>query len=155
MALDNANMVVRGYVTLHVPCRFSYLRIIRQSVMDLCARAGLSEFKAAQLEMAVDEACANIIEHSYGGETDDEKEARHPGIRINLMHCSDRVVIELLDRGKGFAFDQHPVIEPQQYVEGENQRGLGMFIIRSFVDDASYEPATRAGNCLRLTKMLR
>ncbi len=147
-------MVVRGYVTLHVPCRYSYLRIIRQSVMDLCARAGLTEFKAAQMEMAVDEACANIIEHSYGGETNDEKEPRHPGIRVNLMHCTDRIVVEMLDRGKGFAFEQQQTIEPQQYVESQNQRGLGMFIIRSFVDDVAYETGTRAGNCLRLTKML-
>ena len=153
--MDTSNLVVRGYVTLHVPCRFSYLRIIRQSVMDLCARAGLSEFKAAQMEMAVDEACANIIEHSYGGEADDEKEPLHPGIRVNLMHCADRIVVEMLDRGKGFVFEQQQVIEPQEYVESQNQRGLGMFIIKSFVDDVSYEPGTRAGNCLRLTKMLR
>ena len=155
MGTDEANLVVRGYVTLHVPCRYSYLRIIRQSVIDLCARAGMSELKSAQIEMAVDEACANIIEHSYGGEATDEEEKTHPGIRINLMHCTDRVIVELLDKGEGFAFDEHEVIEPKEYVESKNQRGLGMYIIKSFVDDVSYEPQTRGGHRLRLTKMLR
>ena len=155
MASVPENVTVRGYVTLHVPCRYSYLRTIRQSVMDLCARAGLSEFKAAQMEMATDEACASIIEHSYGGETDDTREPRHPGLRLNLLHYSDRIVVEILDRGKGIEFKPDPTGEPREFVEGSNQRGLGLYIIRSFVDDVSYEPGTRAGNCLRLTKMLR
>ena len=58
----NNNLAIEGFVTLHLPCRYSYLRMIRQSVLDISARAGLSEFKTAQLEMAVDEACANVIE---------------------------------------------------------------------------------------------
>ena len=154
MPIDNTKMVVRGFVTLHVPCRYSYLRIIRQSILDLCARAGLSELKAAQMEMAVDEACANIIEHSYGGETSPENEPKHPGIRINLIQGSDRVVVELLDHGEGFEFDAQQVIEPDQYMQQENQRGLGMFIIKRFVDDATYERGTRLGNVLRLTKLI-
>lgn len=155
MSSGPENLTVRGYVTLHVPCRYSYLRTIRQAVMDLCARAGLSEFKAAQVEMATDEACANIIEHSYGGETDDAREPRHPGIRLNLLHCTDRIVIEILDRGKGIEFQNKPDAEPREFVEGRDQQGLGLYIIRNFVDDVTYEPGTRAGNCLRLTKMLR
>lgn len=155
MSSGPENLTVRGYVTLHVPCRYSYLRTIRQAVMDLCARAGLSEFKAAQVEMATDEACANIIEHSYGGETDDTREPRHPGIRLNLLHCTDRIVIEILDRGKGINFHERPDAEPREFVESRDQQGLGLYIIRNFVDDATYEPGTRAGNCLRLTKMLR
>jgi serine/threonine-protein kinase RsbW len=154
MEFDDKGMVIRGFVTLHVPCRYSYLRIIRQSVMDLCARAGISEFKAAQMEMAVDEACANVIEHSYGGETDSENEPKHPGLRVNLMQSGDRIVVELLDHGKGFEFEQRDAINPEEYMQSRNQRGLGLYIIRSFVDDVTYERNTRAGNCLRLTKLI-
>jgi len=155
MSPDDSNLIVRGYVTLHVPCRYSYLRIIRQSVIDLCARSGMSEFGAAQMEMACDEACANIIEHSYGGETPDEDEKTHPGIRVNLMQCSDRIIVEIVDKGQGFNFEEKEVIEPKKYVESQNQRGLGLYIIKSFVDEVTYEPQTRSGNRLRLTKMLR
>ncbi|MFH0953410.1 MAG: ATP-binding protein [Verrucomicrobiota bacterium] len=154
MPLDDKKMVIRGFVTLHVPCRYSYLRIVRQSVMDLSARAGLTEFKAAQVEMAVDEACANIIEHGYGGETTVEDEPRHPGLRVNLIQGSDRVIVEILDHGKGFDFNEQQIVDPKTYVEKESQRGLGMYVIKRFVDDASYEPSTRAGNLLRLTKTI-
>lgn len=147
-------LAIEGFVTLHLPCRYSYLRMIRQSVTDMSARAGLSEFQAAQLEMAVDEACANVIEHSYGGEAGAASNPDHPGLRINLMQCKDRVVIEIFDRGSGFGFDAHRVIQPEEYLSDQRQRGLGMFIIQKFVDDVQYERGTSSGNCLRLTKML-
>lgn len=148
------DLAIEGFVTLHLPCRFSYLRMIRQSVTDMSARAGLTEFQAAQLEMAVDEACANVIEHSYGGEAGAANNPDHPGLRINLMQCKDRVVVEIFDRGAGFDFETHKDIPPDEYLDAQRQRGLGMFIIRKFVDDVQYERGTSAGNCLRLTKML-
>lgn len=148
------NMAVRGFMTLHVPCRYNYLRVIRQAVMDLCARAGVSEFKAAQLEMAVDEACANIIEHSYGGETSRGEEPHHPGLTVNLIQCDDRVLVELVDHGKGFNFEEQQVVEPTDYLQGQRERGLGMFIIKRFVDEATYEQNSGTGNCLRLTKLI-
>ena len=151
----NADAVIRGFVTLQVPCRYSYLRVVRQSIMDLCARAGMSEFKSAQLEMAVDEACSNVIEHSYSGEVDASKEPRHPGLRLNLIQYNDRVVVEVLDRGRGFDFNGHQVVEPEEYLEDERERGLGMYIIQRFVDDLEYQRGTEAGNCLRLVKQTR
>lgn len=146
-------LAIEGFVTLHLPCRYSYLRMIRQSVTDMSARAGLSEFQTAQLEMAVDEACANVIEHSYGGEKHAAR-ADHPGLRINLMQCRDRVVIEIYDRGAGFNYDKARPIQPEEYLAAQRERGLGLFIIQKFVDDLQYERNGPAGNCLRLTKLL-
>ncbi|HMP72876.1 MAG TPA: ATP-binding protein [Kiritimatiellia bacterium] len=145
---------IEGFVTLHLPCRYSYLRMIRQSVIDMSARAGMSEFKSAQLEMAVDEACANVIEHSYGGEASSMSNPNHPGLRINLMQCRDRIVIEIYDRGKGFDYDHQRVVNPDEYVSAERQRGLGMFIIHKFVDEVHYQRDNATGNCLKLTKLL-
>ena len=154
VAEKDKSLTIEGFVTLHLPCRYSYLRMIRQSVTDMSARAGLSELQAAQLEMAVDEACANVIEHGYGGEAGAATNPDHPGLRINLMHCKDRVVVEIFDRGVGFEFDRQKVISPEEYVERGRERGLGMFIIQKFVDDVQYERGTSSGNCLRLTKLL-
>lgn len=140
---------IRGFVTLHIPSQFGYLRVLRQSILDTSVRAGLSEFDAAQLEMAVDEACANIIEHSYGRLPKDKADA---GIHVNLFQQKDCVVVEIFDHGKGFDFDAHKEIDPETYLDEGNERGLGMYIIRRFVDEVSYERATPSGNRLRLVK---
>ena len=90
MAQANRDKITDGTVTLHLPCQFEYLRIARQSIVDVCSRAGLSEYKTAQLEMAVDEACANIIEHSYGRDPNKPATNDQPGMQINLHTEPDR-----------------------------------------------------------------
>lgn len=145
------NNNVQGFVTLHIPSQYGYLRVLRQSVLDTCVRAGLSEFDAAQLEMAVDEACANIIEHSYGKQGDDGG-STDTGIYVNLIQQKNRVVVELHDRGAGFDFDDYEYMKPEDYLDGEHDRGLGMFIIHKFVDELSYRRNTPSGNCLKLVK---
>ena len=87
-------------------------------------------------------------------ESNTEMEPRHPGLRLNLIQYGDRVVVEMLDRGKGFDFNERQVVEPDQYIEDERERGLGMYIIKRFVDEAEYETGTEVGNCLRLTKRI-
>jgi serine/threonine-protein kinase RsbW len=145
---------IEGIVTLHLPARFGYLRIARQTTLDFCARAALSEFRSAQLEMAVDEACANIIEHSYGGEKTDNLPGRPAGIQLNLIQHRDRVEVEIHDFGRGFDLEGTPSVSPDQYMKDERSRGLGLYIIRNFVDDVTYERNTPAGNRLRLIKRL-
>lgn len=145
---------VMGFINLHVPPMYCYLRTVRQSVMEVCARAGLSEFDTAQLEMAVDEAGANIIEHSYGGELIGEESSEIKGLRLHLSQTKDKIVIDLYDHGTGFDFEKQPEIKPEHYIKSGRQRGLGMHIIRRFVDEVSYERGTSEGNKLRLVKYL-
>lgn len=135
-----------GSITLNLPGRYACLGAIRQAVLHISARAGLSEIKSAQLEMAVDEACSNVIEHSYGGESDSSE------LRVRLIREPGGITVEICDRGAGFDFDTQPARAPSDYLDERRQRGLGMFIIRCFVDSASYQRATPDGNCLRLTK---
>ena len=154
MTASQKNNEAEGSVTIHTPSRYSYLRMIRQAVTDLARRSGLTDFKASQLEMAVDEACTNIIEHSYGGEAGSLESPAHPGLRVNLMNGGDRIVVEIVDRGAGFDFNGQPGVTPDAYLDEGRNRGLGMYIIRRFVDDITYERGTPAGNVLRLTKLI-
>lgn len=144
---------ILGFVTLHIPCQYSYLRIVRQSVTDLAVQAGLSEFKAAQLEMAVDEACSAIIEQNYEHPTEVTDPERR-GLRVNLIQRRDSLVVELLDYGPPIDFASAEVVDPEHYQGRRQERGLRLYVIKRFVDDFQYEPATPSGNCLRLTKKL-
>lgn len=143
-----------GVVTVHIPCEFGYLRIARQNVRDFSARAGLNEMKAAQLEMALDEACTNIIEHSYGLQVSDPPGTEDRGIHLTFLHFDDRVEVEMVDYGRGFSYEDTPEIPPEDYVAAGRRRGLGLFIIRNFVDDVDYASDVEQGNTLRLTKKL-
>ena len=55
----------RADVHLHVPSSTENLVLIREFVTSIATRAGLDQSDVAKLELAVDEACANVIEHAY------------------------------------------------------------------------------------------
>lgn len=140
-------------VSLHFPCQFRYLALVRQTAIEICQRIGMSEFKCYQFEMAIDEACTNVIEHSYGGESTVDPEA-DPGFFVLFEERDNRVEAVIIDHGKGFNFTDHPVNTPEQYLSNHCERGLGMYIISQFVDDVEYHQGTQAGNRLRLTKRI-
>ena len=149
--------VAVGAVSLHVPVQYGYLRLLRQAVLDVCARAGFSEIQSAQMEMAVDEAAANIIEHSYREQrkAGNENLEQSPGLQVKVMQEADRVIIELVDFGDGFDWENHEITEPEKYIDRNQNRGLGMYIIQQFVDEVEYQRnGPGEGNRLLLIKKI-
>ncbi len=115
MSTSDESASIEGFVTLHIPCQYSYLRIVRQSISNICVHAGLSEFKAAQLEMAVDEACSNVIERHSGTKQNPGSDPDREGLRLNLIQQKDCIVVELYDYGPVVDFTDEPLVEPDQY----------------------------------------
>ena len=139
-----------GPITLVIPCKYSYLRIVRQAVSDVCVHAGLSEFKAAELEMAIDEACSSIIERS--GLPKNDPQNHDNNLRLNMIQKVDSVVIEIYEYGSGIDFEHEEAVDPEHYAEDPQGPGLGVYVIKRFVDDIHYEQNTQDGNYLRLIK---
>jgi serine/threonine-protein kinase RsbW len=153
MATSHTTDAVLKHLKLEISGRYCELSGVRQIITDACRWAGLNESQCAQMEMAVDEACTNIIEHSYGGEASAENICEH-AIRLHMKQYRDRIVVEIYDHGTGFDYSQHHPIHLDQWLTEKRERGLGLYVITQFVDDVSYERGTRVGNYLRLTKRL-
>ncbi len=124
---------------------FSNLDDIREFVGD-CARGdGFSDKEIYAIQLAVDEACTNVIEHAYGGEGDGVLE-----IRCGVSN----EVITVIIRDWGKPFDPSNVPEPK-LDEGLFERrigGLGVYLMRKLMDTVGYIPSSESGNMLTLTK---
>lgn len=124
---------------------FSSLEMISHFVMKVARDAGLDDKSVYGVQLAVDEAATNIIEHGYGGEGLGE-------IRITCEILEDGLKVELLDRGKSFDLDA--VAEPitNAPLEDIKPRGLGVFFMRRMMDDIRIETSPRSGNRLIMIK---
>ena len=80
---------------LHVPSSTENLSLIRDFVANIGKQAGLAETELSMVELAVDEACANVIEHAYG--LDQTKE-----VIVRARLDGDAITIEVVDTGKGW-----------------------------------------------------
>ena len=126
------------------PGRFESLGKISLFIKNAANKAGLDETQAYAVELAVDEACSNIIEHAYGGEN------------IGDIHCTcvvnnDGLTVILFDTGKSFNPDAVPPVDTTVGLEERSPGGAGVFLMRKVMDSVQYE-FTRKGNTLTMIK---
>ena len=134
--------------TLQVPSSTENLALIRDFVTTVGTQAGFSAKQVAELELAVDEACANVIEHAYGKDTSKE-------VSVHAIVDDDEVEIRVVDTGKGFDPNAVEQRELDQLIAEGMSGGLGMRLMKRLMDEVRYEIIPGKKNELRMIKRLR
>lgn len=134
-----------GSQTLTISGNFENLAHIADFVTQAAAGAGLDDKAVYAVQMAVDEACTNIIEHAYGGEG-------NGSIQIVCAAQPDGLQITLIDQGRPFNPDQVAAFDPTAPLSERKRRGMGMFFIYKMIDAVDYQFDTPQGNQLTLFK---
>jgi len=131
--------------TLSFPARFDSLGGISEFVTSAAQAAGLDARAVYSVQMAVDEACTNIIEHAYGGEGRGD---------IECTCRVDHVGLTVILRDYGHPFDPTAVPEPDlgAGLEGRKEGGLGVFFMRQLMDEVHFEFTSDSGNVLTMAK---
>ena len=134
--------------SLQVPSSTENLAMIRDFVNGIGVRAGLPASEVAKLELAVDEACANVIEHAYGPEVTKE-------VSVRATLDDDTVQIDVVDTGKAFDPALIPTLSLDDLVAGRRSGGLGMRLMKTLMDEVHYEVIPGHKNELRMIKRLK
>jgi sigma-B regulation protein RsbU (phosphoserine phosphatase) len=121
-----------------IPARSDQLGKMRAAVRECVEASGCSENPTADIVLAVDEACQNVIRHAYKGDPEG--------------------VIELIIRREG-VFDSAPEIDPSKVkprdLDDIRPGGLGTHFIQKVMDRADFLPRPRGnGNLLRMVKRI-
>jgi len=134
--------------SLHVPSATENLALIRDFVANIGVQAGLVEDDVAKLELAVDEACANVMEHAHGYDSNKE-------VTIRATFDAATLRIEVVDEGEGFDPTKVPTSPVEELVHDRRTGGLGLRVMRSLMDEVSYEIVPGERNRLRLLKRIQ
>lgn len=117
-----------------------WLRLIRRVVTEYAELTGLDAQSAREVMLAVDEASANVIKHSYQGDS-----AKR--LTVTARSVDNGIEVEIQDDGEPFNPINQPVPPPDELRVG----GRGMFLMQSVMDEIEYEH--RDGkNCVRMRK---
>ena len=133
---------------LHVPSSTENLALIRDFVSKIGEQAGFDEVEVAKIALAVDEACANVIEHAYGSDTRRE-------VKVRAVVDDDALRFEIIDTGRGFDPGQIQGNNVEELIRQRKSGGLGLRLIRAIMDDVQYQIVPGEKNELRMTKKLR
>lgn len=101
-------------------------------VAQCSAHAGFDSKTVYEIQLAVDEACSNIIEHAYGGED-------QGNIKLTCEAMPGEFIVRIEDQGQ--AFDPQNV--PKAYLDGKLSghpgHGLGFHFMSELMDEVTFD----------------
>ena len=123
-----------------------YLCVVRCAVGKVAEVVGLDEQEREAVTLALEEALANVIRHSYGGPC-----GQPIIVKLAKLARDDKTgALEIVVRDFGKQVD--PASIQGRDLSDIKPGGLGVHIIRSTMDEVEYSQAAEGGMKLRMVK---
>jgi serine/threonine-protein kinase RsbW len=123
------------------------LNQVRDLVANAVKKGSFPAHYLNRLQIAVDEAVTNIIEHGYEGKP---RGAAH--IQISASSSPDEFRIVIIDQGTAFDPNTLGDVDIDSHVAAGQSGGLGVFLMRKIMDVVDYHYETGKRNRLLLVK---
>jgi serine/threonine-protein kinase RsbW len=133
---------------LRVKSKTENLSEIRDFVSSNATKAGIQSATIDKIILAVDEACTNIIKHAY-------KLSPKGEIIIKVDYNDKTFTITITDYGQSFKPDTVPLPDLKKYYREHRVGGLGMYLMKSLMDDVKYTSVPGKYNKVLLSKNIK
>ena len=132
-------------IRLSVPRATCYLSLIRKAVATAARQVGFGEADVDLIELAVDEASSNAVLYAC--------ESSPPVIEVEVLVGPIDFTIVLADGNPRYCFDEREV-ELERQLASDERGGLGIYIIKRFMDEVRYECCPERGSRIVMSKRL-
>lgn len=130
---------------LKVPSQTDNLELIREFVSRVAAKVGFDDEDVNKIELAIDEACTNVIKHAYG------KDTKKP-IDIAIKLDYDKFTVIVTDQGKGFNLKNIKTPDMKEYLAEMRIGGLGIFLMKNLMDEVDFDVKPGVRNQVKMVK---
>ncbi|MEM7034189.1 MAG: ATP-binding protein [Chloroflexota bacterium] len=117
--------------TLTVDGDYSCLTVVCDFAQNFAIKAGFDSRSVYAVQMAVDEAVSNIIEHGYGGEGKGK-------IHLDFVQLQDSIKVTIQDEGTPFDPDAIPLPDFYAPIKDRPEGGLGLYLMRKLMDQVEF-----------------
>ncbi len=137
-----------GWFELQIDSDLKNLEVAADFVTKTMEMLGAKNEKDIfDVQLAVDEALTNVIEHAYSGKSGKII------IRCGLSESKKEYTIKLIDYGKPFNPQTVAAPDTEAKLEERKAGGLGIFFIKRYMQTVKYEINDKE-NELTMTKLL-
>jgi serine/threonine-protein kinase RsbW len=128
-------------VELHIPCRAEWVALARLAVSAIANRLKLTIEEIEDVKLAVAEACTAVIQQDTHGET----------LALTFETFPGALRVHVRDTGS-----HEPRVEAPTAMDYDEARvvGLGVFLIRTLMDEVSYDQHPERGTDLVMVKRI-
>ncbi len=138
--MDNSQILLDTSFLAQPSCLYG----VREQVKEALVTLGLPSKQWQALVLAVDEACSNIIRHTYHFES-------NRAIDLKILKMDDTLVFRLHD--DGISVDEK-MMSPGEW-DQTKPGGLGLHFIHEIMDKTAIIDTNAQGNTLEMVKNLR
>jgi serine/threonine-protein kinase RsbW len=128
-------------VELRVPSRPEWVALARLAAATVANRLSFSIEEIEDVKLAVAEACTAVIQHENHGEF----------IQLTCEALSDSLRVRVHDSGR---HEKHAFDGQRMDFDEARIAGLGVFLIRTLMDEVSYDVHPQLGTDLLMVKKL-
>lgn len=127
---------------LELPRRGGAVAEVRRAISSVCRNAGVDPPDIDALNLAVSEACNNVVTHAHDDDTFT--------VTLHLTDARARVLVNNLRTPVGETFyDFRDPVDPM------SESGRGLAIMRAVMDEAHITPRPSGGTSVELVRQLR
>ncbi len=141
-------MATAEHFHLTIYSEFSYLGTVADFIAKATEACGLNDKAAYNVQMAVDEAVTNVIEHAYSGRTDGR-------IEISCEQRGREFIVDIQDYGKPFDASKIPVPRVKGPLSRRSIGGLGIFFMKKLMDRVEFSSDPDLGNHVHMVKRIK
>lgn len=127
---------MRMSVRLNLPREVDSVPAVRRLLRCALATLRVDHRAGADLEIALTEACANVVKHATGANN----------FEVRLEVGADRCSIDVLDDGSGF--DPSAAVSPAP----TSERGRGLLLIKALAENVRMHSSPRSGSLIHFEK---
>jgi serine/threonine-protein kinase RsbW len=138
------NKTTKSYL-LKIPSQTDNLELIRNFINGVAKKVGFDSEESNKIELAVDEACTNVIEHAY--QHDETKD-----IDIAIKIDYHKITVIVTDKGKSFNMREVELPNMQSYLAELRVGGLGIYLMKTLMDEVDYRSKPGVKNEVRMVK---
>jgi serine/threonine-protein kinase RsbW len=117
-----------------LPARLDSLPALSDFVAGASRTLGIDAQSAYKLQLAVEEACANVIQHGAAGALPGQH-----SIAVDVCRSARTCTVTLRDRGRPFDPTSLPPPDLSPQLRKRRPGGLGIYLIRRLMDEVSYD----------------
>lgn len=140
-------MKSRQFLKLTLPNDLSYVSIAQLCAKELAKKIGFSGDDLYNIELAVEEAANNVIQHAFDADESSTFEIIYEQIPLGIK-------INIKEQGIPFDPSQLPEFDPLTIGADQPSKGLGIFLMKEAMDEVTFHNLGPEGKETHLTKYL-
>lgn len=137
----------RDWCKLTIPNDLAYVPIAQSFVRGVASHIGFGDDDIYRLELAVEEATANVIEHAFS-----QDEVAH--FDVSCQRVPNGMEVRIHDNGLPYDPTLAPEYDPTADLDAQEGTGLGGFLMKQLMDEYEIRNLGSKGKETRLVKFL-